>query len=315
MTAVKAGLSAVEPDATRSVAESRPAPPKACPICGGDLRDWFARNGRRYQRCAGCNLLSVPEGLAVDSAGTSIYESQDASVFETDGNEGYYFDHDSNLANCRRKLRFVGQHLPGGARLLDAGANFGHFLKVAGPDYEASGFDLSPSAVEWSRRTFGVANVVGSIYEPPAGGAPWDAVTCWDVVEHLADPRTALLRVGTLLRPNGWLFLSTPDAGSLLARALGRRWHYLDPVQHIAVFSRSNLRTLLAQTGYEVVTMASLGHSYRIRYVFDRLCYLHPRGALGLAMRTARALGRPLAGGSVYLSLGDVVIAAARWRG
>ena len=68
-----------------------------------------------------------------------------------------------------------------------------------------------------------------------------------------------------------------------MARVLGRRWHYLDPVQHITVFSRSTLRTLLEQTGFEVVEMASLGHSYRVRYVFDRLRYLHPAGAVGLA--------------------------------
>jgi 2-polyprenyl-3-methyl-5-hydroxy-6-metoxy-1,4-benzoquinol methylase len=286
-----------------------------CPLCRGVVRPWFSRGERHYERCSGCGLLSVPEGLAVDAAGVSIYESQDDSVFEADGNDGYYFDLDSNLANCRRKLLFIESYLPGGARLLDAGANFGHFLKVAESAYQASGFELSPSAVAWSRRSFGVANVVGSVYHPPTDGMPWDAVTCWDVVEHLADPRAALRRLGAVLRPQGWLFLSTPDAGSLVARILGRRWHYLDPVQHIAVFSRSNLRTLLEQAGYEVVTMAALGHSYRIRYVFDRLCYLHPRGALGMSLRVLRALSRPLAAGSVYLQLGDVLAVAARWRG
>jgi SAM-dependent methyltransferase len=245
----------------------------------------------------------------------SIYESQDASVFEADGNEGYYFDHDSNLANCRRKLQFVRQYLPAGGRLLDAGANFGHFLRVADGVYQAAGFELSPSAVEWSRRSFGVKNAVGSVYYPPTEDSPWDAITCWDVVEHLADPRTALQQLGTLLRPGGWLFLSTPDAGSLVARMLGRRWHYLDPVQHIVVFSRSNLRVLLRQAGYEVIAMAALGHSYRIRYVFARLCYLHPRGVVGALLRAARALSRPLAGRSLYLQIGDVVGVAARWRG
>ena len=140
-------------------------------------------------------------------------------------------------------------------------------------------------------------------------------MTCWDVVEHLADPRAALLRMAALLRPGGWLFLSTPDAGSLVARVMGRRWHYLDPVQHIAVFSRSSLRELLEQSGFEVVTVGALGHTYRIRYVLDRLCFLHQRGALGAALRLARVLGRPLAGASVYLQVGDVMVVAARRRG
>jgi 2-polyprenyl-3-methyl-5-hydroxy-6-metoxy-1,4-benzoquinol methylase len=283
-----------------------------CPLCGGQRRAWFARQGRHYERCDRCGLLSVPEGLARDSEGTSIYESREESVFASDGNDGYYFDHESNLANCRRKLRFVARHLTGGSRLLDAGANFGHFLKVSAGVYEARGFEISPSAVEWSRRHFGVDNVVGSAYAPPGDGAPWDAVTCWDVIEHLADPPAALQRMVELVRPGGWVFLSTPDAGSVVARAMGRRWHYLDPIQHLAVFSRKSLRALLERAGLQVVTVRALGHTYRVRYVLDRLCFLHQGGALGGLLRLVRALGRPVAGASIYLQLGDVMVVAAR---
>jgi SAM-dependent methyltransferase len=293
--------------ATRATADA------ACPLCTQALRFWFARGDRHYERCGGCGLLVVPEGLATDSSGVSIYEA-DESVFEADGNAGYYFDHETNLANSRRKLGFVAAHLPAGSGLLDAGANFGHFLSVAAGRYRARGFDISPAAVSWSRAHFGVDSVVGSAYEPPRDGAPWDAVTSWDVVEHLVDPAEALRQFWPLLRPQGWLFLSTPDAGSLVARLLGRRWHYLDPVQHVAVFSRRNLRALLEGAGFEVVTVRSLGHDYRIRYVADRLCYLHPTGATGVAMRAARLLARPLGGLSVYLQLGDVVLVAARRR-
>ena len=119
------------------------ATPGPCLLCGSMLRPWFARNDRHYQRCPECGLLSVPEGLAVDSEGRSIYESQDASVFEADGNEGYYFDHETNLSNSRRKLAFVERHLPRRSRLLDAGANFGHFLKVASAAYSARGSSLA----------------------------------------------------------------------------------------------------------------------------------------------------------------------------
>ena len=71
---------------------------------------------------------------------------------------------------------------------------------------------------------------------------------------------------------------------------------------------------LLVRAGYEVVRMTRLGHSYRVRYVFDRLSYFHRRGAIGLALRTARLLSQPLGGLSLYLQLGDVVIASARRR-
>jgi SAM-dependent methyltransferase len=138
-----------------------------------------------------------------------------------------------------------------------------------------------------------------------------DAVTCWDVIEHVPDPRSALERLRGRLKPGGRLFLSTPDAGSLLARLLGRRWHYLDPLQHINVFSRKNLEDTLARCGFRVLRVGSLGHRYRLRYVFDRLRYLHSRGLLGMLVGAGRLLATPFLDGSVYLNPGDVVILTA----
>jgi SAM-dependent methyltransferase len=253
----------------------------------------------------------VPEGVATNERGQSIYEAEE-NVFAADGNDGYYMDHESNLDNSRLKLRRVLRDLAPGSRLLDAGSNFGHFLQVARDHYDAIGFDLSPAAVAWSHQHFGVRSTVASVYDPGLPEGAFAGVTAWDLVEHLADPLAALAELRRLLRPRGWIFLSTPDAGSLTARALGRHWHYLDPLQHITVFSRDNLTRLLKQAGFSVLRLGSLGHRYRVRYIFDRLRYLHPRGPLGWAVSGARFLTAPIRHRSIYLQLGDVVVVTAR---
>jgi len=284
-----------------SDATCRPTPVGICFLCGARRLPWFSRAARRFERCSGCGLLVVPEGLALDRTGVSIYESQE-SVFEADGNEGYYLDHAANFANCRLKLAWVARDLPAGARLLDAGANYGHFLKVAQELYDAEGFDVSPTAVRYSVERFGVRSRRASIYEIEAPPSPYDAVTLWDVVEHLADPLAALARLRGLLKPGGHLFVSTPDAGSLVARLLGRWWHYLDPLQHLTVFSRSNLGTALARCGFAVERWGSLGHTYRIGYVLDRLSYLHREGWTGRLVAAGRKVLAPLRARSVYLN-------------
>jgi SAM-dependent methyltransferase len=253
----------------------------------------------------------VPEGLALDPSGVSIYEAEE-SVFERDGNEGYYLDNEANLDNCRLKLAWVAKELPPGARLLDAGSNYGHFLKVAQERYDAEGFDISPAAVRYSLERFGVRNRRASIYDIEAPTRPYDAVTLWDVVEHLADPLPALVRLRGFLRPGGCLFLSTPDAGSFVARLLGRKWHYLDPLQHLTVFSRSNLEAALARCGFTAERWGSLGHRYRMGYILDRLSYLHREGWAGALVGAGRRALAPLRERSVYLNPGDVVILTAR---
>lgn len=284
------------------------APP--CPLCGGRFTAWFAKSTRHFVRCATCALVHVPEGLATNAAGVSIYEAED-DVFAADGNEGYYLDHESNLANCRLKVDWVARDLPPGSHLLDVGANFGHFLKVAGERYDARGFDVSPRAVAWSRAQFGVRNEVLSVEALPASPGDVDGVTCWDVVEHVSDPQLALRRLRGALNPGGLLFVSTPDAGSLAARLLGRHWHYLDPVQHLNLFTRENLTGALARAGFKVRRVGALGHRYRLGYVFDRLRYLHSRGPLGAATALLGVLGRPLRERSLHLQLGDVMILTA----
>jgi methyltransferase family protein len=109
------------------------------------------------------------------------------------------------------------------------------------------------------------------------------------------------------------VFLSTPDAGSAAARVMGRRWHYLDPVQHIVLFGRESLARVLERAGFEPVAWRSFGHHYRLRYVFDRLRYLH-RGPIGWAAAVGGALAAPVRDRPVYVRLGDVLGVAARRR-
>ncbi len=285
-----------------------------CLACGARGRAWTTKAGRDVWRCTRCRLIWVPDGLATGKDGASIYEDEEP-IFLQDGNEAYYLD-ETNVLSAREKLAFVEAHVPRGKTLLDAGANFGHFLSVARDAYDACGIEISKAAVAWSREHFAVDNTACSLYELPGDLAgPYDAVTLWDVIEHVPDPHAALVALRGTLAPGGLLFLSTPDTGARIARAMGARWHYLDPVQHIVLFDRENLGRMLRDAGFETVAVRTFGHHYRVGYVLDRLAYLHAHGPIGAATRAARRLGAPLAKRSLYLNLGDVMGIVARRTG
>ena len=284
-----------------------------CLLCGSvHARYWTTKVGRRVHRCRDCRCIWVPDGLVVNERGESIYEEAEP-IFLKDGNEQYYLD-ETNLLSCRAKVYWVEKSLPRGKRLLDVGANFGHFLKEASAVYDAVGVEISKTAVERSEKLFGVRNYVGSIYDlPEAAKGPWEAATLWDVIEHVPDPMGALEAIRDLLEPGGKIYLSTPDAGSAVARAMGSRWHYLDPVQHIVLFGRRNLSDLLERAGFRVFETRSFGHHYRVGYVLDRLAYLHGEGHVGRVVRPLLGTARALNDRSVYVNLRDVMgIAAER---
>jgi 2-polyprenyl-3-methyl-5-hydroxy-6-metoxy-1,4-benzoquinol methylase len=282
-----------------------------CLVCGGLRQEWGVKQGRRVQRCVACKLVIVPAGVATGPTGVSIYEEAEP-IFVADGNRDYYLD-DAQFENFRVKLDWVRKYIPEGSRLLDAGANYGHFLKVAQGGFRAEGFDISPAAVAYAQSHFAAQNVVASIYElPPVRQGPYDGVVNFDVIEHVEDPRRALASLHSVMKPSALLFVTTPDARSPVARAMGMRWHYLDPIQHIVLFGRDNLRSLLAQTGFEVVETRTIGHRYRLSYVLDRLLYLNRDGVLALPLRLARWALKPLGGMSITINLGDVMGLVAR---
>ena len=278
-----------------------------CPVCAGNLQPSFVKDGAPHLRCRGCGVLQLQREYVPDSQAT--YAGEDA-VFFREGNERYYLD-ESNVLSCRKRLEWIRRHCPSGGRLLDAGAGFGHFLSVAREQFDCRGFDVSPAAVEWSKRNFQVDNRVASVEALPADGG-FDVVTCWDVLEHVPDPRSALHALHALVQPGGFLFLSTPDAGSLCARLMGRYWHYVNPSQHITLFSRPNLSTLLRESGFVPVEIVTLGHYYRVQYVFDRLLQIHRCGLPRVLLRGVQGCCSFGLETILYLNMGDVMAICAQ---
>jgi len=244
--------------------------------------------------------------------GVSIYEA--GQLFVTDGNQEYYLD-EGTLDAARDKLRFIERIVDPNQRiLLDLGASYGHFLSVAAEKFEAYGVEPSAAAVEWGRREFGIRNLVGSLYDLPPGVPPRvDVITAWDVIEHLAEPREALARCRERLTTNGWLFMSTPDAGSLMAGVLGRRWYYQDPLQHINLFSRRNLARIVEAAGFSVRETRYFGRQYKVNYILNRLRYL-TGGAARPLFNALMRLPEGVRSAHVTIKLHDVMGMAAQRR-
>jgi 2-polyprenyl-3-methyl-5-hydroxy-6-metoxy-1,4-benzoquinol methylase len=286
-----------------------------CVVCAGVLTPWVQKLDRQISRCSICGHIAVPAGLVRNADGGSIYEGND-SVLNAYGNREYYLDAGSHRA-ALAKSRFVRRYAPANGTLLDVGAGYGHFLAAASNNFSAVGIELNCSAVEWGRRTLHVRSHVGSVYAIPAElGPDFDVITAWDVIEHLEDPRGAVRGCRDRLAIGGWLFLSTPDAGAMVARLLGSHWYYLDPLQHINLFSRTNLRRVLEEEGFAVKATTSFGHTYRVSYVLNRLAYLAGEGRVSASLRRfERALPGFARSLHLTLKLFDVMgIAAVRAR-
>lgn len=140
-------------------------------------------------------------------------------------------------------------------RLLDVGCSSGAFLEAARLlQVPARGVEPAPSAAAGARAK-GLDVVIGTLdaagFEPDS----FDAVTLFEVIEHLQDPLSLARDVFRVLRPGGIWLVGTANAASWTAALMGARWQYLDIASHgghVSFFNPGSIGVLAARSGFSV---------------------------------------------------------------
>jgi SAM-dependent methyltransferase len=149
-------------------------------------------------------------------------------------------------------------------RVLDVGCGTGDFLAGMRMFHGADVRGLEPSGAAAARARAWYRLEVDEFYLDEAEYAPasFDAVTLWDVLEHLPGPLDALRRVRGWLRPGGIVVLGLPDRDSADARVFGRFWAGLDVPRHFSVFSRRHVQRAVRAVGFEPPRIVNLNGGY-----------------------------------------------------
>jgi SAM-dependent methyltransferase len=200
-----------------------------------------------------------------------------------------------HLHGLKKRWRLVERHAPrrsGRRAVLDVGCATGLFLAAASDSWSTAGVEPTAMAAQAAREQFGLRIYTGTLEEAVAAGAlagrQFDAITMWDVLEHLHDPLTVLEHMRRLLRPDGVLVLRVPTLDSWDARLLGRYWAGLDQPRHTFVPDRTTLRALLARAGFTIREERCINGSYHVLMLSWRFWlrhYLHDPRQLQRAER------------------------------
>ena len=104
----------------------------------------------------------------------------------------------------------------------------------------------------------------------------YDAITCIDVIEHVADPVGLLKDIHAMLDEGGVALIVTPDVNSLARKLLKWQWWHFR-IAHISYFAQSNLSLILKQQGFEVKFWKRPTWYFSLSYLFERTSiYLPP---------------------------------------
>ncbi|MBC8163220.1 MAG: class I SAM-dependent methyltransferase [Roseiflexaceae bacterium] len=164
----------------------------------------------------------------------------------------------------RAKLcRAVHSYAGGPGHLLDIGCATGLFLDgMRRLGWGVAGVEPSPGAAAYARERFGLQVFQGTVETANLAPASFDAVTLWDVLEHVPEPRMLFAEVQRILRPGGVLVISLPNPDSLEARLLKQHWLGWDLPRHLNLFKPALLKPQLARYGLQVEAMRSFIYGY-----------------------------------------------------
>lgn len=280
-----------------------------CVICGSTSHRQFLRQGQAsIVACRECGLRYVdpmPSTSAVRALYSDDYFRSESPLAR--GYENYEADADNLRATFRDRLRLLPRPAKD-ARLLDVGAAAGFFVEQARlAGWDAEGLEPNESAAKYARERLEVRVRAGSLDDVHYPAESFAAVTLWEVIEHLPAPRELIREIARILQPGGLLALSTPDAGSAVARLSGRRWLGWKKIpEHVFFFDRATLERLLSEEGFDIVSRRHVALIVRLDYAMQRLGALLGLPLLG---RIPRVLGRlPVRINPLY----DLMIVARR---
>jgi SAM-dependent methyltransferase len=236
----------------------------ACDLCGSEESTPVLSGPDRLSgldgsftlvRCEGCGLLyQNPRPTAV--AIVRFYEGEYLPYAKAIQDERSAARRWRRRFGMRRRCKLILDRKRAG-RLLDVGCGTGSFLDaMRDHGWQVQGVELNVEAARYSRERLGLDVRAGSLEATGYSRDTFDAVTLWDVLEHLPSPTAALQLLRRILKPDGLLIIRLPNVDSLDARLFGPYWAAWDLPRHYFAFDRGLVWQLLEQSGFEVLDMS-----------------------------------------------------------
>jgi 2-polyprenyl-3-methyl-5-hydroxy-6-metoxy-1,4-benzoquinol methylase len=250
------------PDATESV---------PCPLCGGSAGIVVGEKGRfgmpvRNLSCETCATVYItprPSAEAMTEYYRSTYRKHYGGVGYTDstgkavspGEPGYEQVllqwHQQQAQNAIRLT------LPqAGESVLEIGCRHGKTLSLMRQLCGVAPFGVEPGENEAEQaRADGIDCFTGALEAFDAGERRFDHVQWFHVLEHVHQPLEALLKLRSMLKPNGTLLVEVPN----VYQPYGLLEENFFQNVHLVSYSASTLPALLRRAGFIVTNVVDAG--------------------------------------------------------
>lgn len=245
---------------------TKDADPGKCPLCADSRAQlWMSApdrfNGRRRQyqlwRCPSCTLVWLHDPPSKSEMSQHYGSEYDRVISGAAKAANHWTPRRDELLHYKTK-----------GSVLDLGCASGGFLStLRGPNWKLFGVEMSEDAARNTRRRCGADVFAGDVLDAPFPPASFDAITCFNVFEHVYEPRKVLAKVSEWLKPDGVFYTMMPNIDSAGARIFKSYWYALELPRHLYHFSPRTLNLTAQSVGLRQVLMQTRRDLYFERSV------------------------------------------------
>lgn len=292
----------------------------ACLLCGKDKKEpLLTKYGNRIVNCKNCGLIFVdpqPSSSEIKKFyGKHYFKLEEFTTLprHTSGYRNYLSSKGIFDKYYSDKLNTIEEITGKKGKVLDIGCSLGFFLEQArGRGWDTYGVDISEYAYRKAKK-LGLKVFLGNIEDAGFKANYLDVIVIFQTVEHFINPIKTLKLIYEILRPNGLIYITTPNIESLYTKLLGKSSFQFKSQEHLYYFSRSSIQILLEKTGFRQIQIRkdSTWH-YSLDDLLERMIHYYPKTAL-VIQSIRKIINKTLIGGiKVPIPFGTMQITARK---